>query len=76
MIKLFKWKEVWGYDGDVFWGASFPEDSGICTEMKTNRIPGMSELCDKKATGYYLNKFREYFPEDYNFFPRTFLLPE
>jgi tubulin polyglutamylase TTLL11 len=44
--------------------------------MKTNRIPEMGELCDKKITGYYLNKFREYFPEDYKFFPRTFLIPE
>ena len=74
LINTFKWKEVWGYEGDVLWGAAGSEDSGV--EIRTNRIPGMSELCDKKTTGYYLNKFREYFPEDYTFFPRMLLLPE
>jgi tubulin polyglutamylase TTLL11 len=44
--------------------------------MAVNRFPGMSDLCDKKTSGYYLNKFREYFPEEFDFFPRTFLLPE
>jgi len=44
--------------------------------MAVNRIPGMTELCDKKISGYYLNKFGEYFPEEFKFFPRTFLLPE
>ena len=36
----------------------------------------MPEITDKKYSGYYLNKFREYFPDDYDFFPRTFLIPE
>ena len=44
--------------------------------MAVNRIPGMTELCDKKISGYYLNKFGEDFPEEFKFFPRTFLLPE
>ncbi len=36
----------------------------------------MTDLAHKKTMGYYLNLFREYFPQDYDFFPRTFLLPE
>lgn len=58
-------------------GLSLNEDD--CTlplYIKTNRIPGMPDLCHKKTMGYYLNKFREYFPEEYDFFPRTFLIPE
>lgn len=36
----------------------------------------MHEITNKKLTGFYLNKFREYFPSEYDFFPRTFLIPE
>lgn len=36
----------------------------------------MKDLAHKKTTGAFLNKFHEYFPDIFNFFPRTFLLPE
>jgi tubulin polyglutamylase TTLL11 len=36
----------------------------------------MHELASKKSTGYFLNKMREYYPEYFDFFPPTFLLPE
>ena len=72
------WKEVFGGDGDVLWsGLAIPEESiSIATEIRVNRIPGMPDLAHKKTTGYFLNKFREYFPDRYEFYPRTFLYPE
>ncbi len=72
------WKEVFGDDGDVLWsGLAIPYEDFSCAEfILTNRIPGMNDLCHKKTTGYFLNKFREYFPPLYDFFPRTFLIPE
>lgn len=36
----------------------------------------MEELTHKKTTGYFLNQFKEYFPHHFDFFPRTFLVPE
>ena len=48
----------------------------LCSEFIINRIPGMKELAHKKTTGAFLNKFHEYFPDVFDFFPRTFLFPE
>ena len=72
------WKEVFNKDGDIiFSGLMDPnEDLSIAIEILLNRIPGMDELSHKKTTGFFLNKYREYFPEEYDFFPRTFLYPE
>ena len=72
------WKEVFNIDGDIlFSGLIVPnEDLSIATEILINRIPGMDELAHKKTTGFFLNKYREYFPNEYDFFPRTFLYPE
>lgn len=36
----------------------------------------MKDLAHKKTTGAFLNKFHEYFPDVFDFFPRTFLFPE
>lgn len=72
------WSEVFNYSGDIMW-SGLPlqnEEWGLCYDIMVNRIPGMQELAHKKETGYFLNKFREYFPEEFDFFPRTFLIPE
>lgn len=58
-------------------GLSIPyNEMDICKDLRVNRIPEMHEITNKKLTGFYLNKFREYFPDDYDFFPSTFLIPE
>jgi tubulin polyglutamylase TTLL11 len=44
--------------------------------MLVNRIPAMPHLCHKRTLGYMLNKFREYWPDHFWFYPRTYLLPE
>ena len=78
LIEKNSWKEVFGGEGDLLWsGLAIPEESlDIATEIIVNRVPGMPDLAHKKTTGYFLNKFREYFPENYDFYPRTFLYPE
>lgn len=78
LAQLNDWREVFNMDGDVLW-AGLPlasDELGICLEIMTNRIPGAKELSHKKEMGYYINKFKEYYPEVFTFFPRTFLLPE
>lgn len=77
LIEKNGWKEVYS-DGDILWsGLALPEEEFFFSEgTKANRIPGMKDLAHKKTTGFFLNKFREYFKEEYDFFPRTFLYPE
>ena len=36
----------------------------------------MPHLCHKRTMGFILNKFREYWPEQFWFYPKTYLLPE
>lgn len=78
LIEKNSWQEVFGGNGDILWSglAIAEENISIATEIYVNRIPGMPYLAHKKTTGYFLNKFREYFPENYDFYPRTFLYPE
>ena len=58
-------------------GLAIPdEEVSIGTEMRVNRIPAMPHICHKKTMGYILNKFREYWPEEFWFYPKTYLLPE
>lgn len=78
LIEKNSWKEVFGDKGDILWsGLVVPDESlYMATEIFLNRIPGMCDLAQKKGTGYFLNKFREYFPEEYDFYPTTFLYPE
>lgn len=48
----------------------------LIKDFMINRIPGMKDLAHKKTTGAFLNKFHEYFPDVFDFFPQTFLFPE
>ena len=82
LFKLYGWKENNLNDRtDLKWvgGQSYWDRNGINEEnlsQPVSKFPCLRELADKKVTGFYLNKFREYFPEEFDFFPRTFLLPE
>jgi tubulin polyglutamylase TTLL6/13 len=40
-----------------------------------NHFPRMSEICRKDLLGRNLNRMRRAFPKDYDFFPRTWVLP-
>ncbi len=51
-------------------GLAIPQDEwALATEMKVNRIPAMPHLCHKKTMGFILNKFREYWPDQFYFYP-------
>ena len=44
--------------------------------QKINHFPGMFEISRKNYLAKNLNKFREAFPEDYDFYPQTWILPQ
>jgi tubulin polyglutamylase TTLL11 len=77
IIAKREWKEIFDYNADIFWsGLNLPdEDWFIGLKTKINRIPGVTELSHKRTTAYFLNKFRKYFRDDYDFYPETFLIP-
>jgi tubulin polyglutamylase TTLL6/13 len=43
--------------------------------QKINHFPGMFNLARKNLMGRYLMKMRKKFPNDYSFFPLTWMLP-
>jgi tubulin polyglutamylase TTLL11 len=42
----------------------------------TNRLPGVGKCSHKTETFGILNKFRSWHPETFNFYPKTFILPQ
>ena len=52
------------------------EDIAIASQIRINRFPEMKHICHKKTMGYILNKFVEYWPDKYWFYPKTYLIPE
>ena len=77
IVKQRNWTEVFK-EGDLMWsGLAVPdEEVDIATELYVNRIPAMPHICHKKTMGFILNKFHDYWPEQFWFYPKTFLLPE
>lgn len=65
-------------DGDLLWSGFTvsTEEIELGTEMMVNKMPAVHQICEKKNLGTILNKFREYWPEQFWFYPETFLLPE
>ncbi|XP_043466529.1 tubulin polyglutamylase TTLL13P-like [Leptopilina heterotoma] len=43
--------------------------------QKVNHFPGMTELCRKDLLARNLNRMLKLFPQDYNFFPKTWCFP-
>jgi hypothetical protein len=63
--------DVWFIDGPVI--------PSLLMKMKpwqrTNHFPGMYALCRKNLLAKNLLAMQRYLPEDYQFFPPTWLLP-
>lgn len=47
----------------------------VSNSQKVNLFPRMSEICRKDLLSRNLNRMRKSFPDDYNFFPATWVLP-
>ena len=46
------------------------------SHQRVNHMPGIYNLAKKNMLGRHLMKLQSVFPEDYNFFPETFILPQ
>lgn len=44
--------------------------------QRTNHFPGIYNLAKKNMLGRHLMKLQSVFPDEYNFFPPTFILPQ
>ena len=78
--KLLNWKtsrtddenwDVWWTDGQVH----SDKLAKMRPYQKINHFPGMYALARKNHLGRNLTKMKKLFPKDYNFFPKTWLLP-
>jgi tubulin polyglutamylase TTLL6/13 len=44
--------------------------------QRCNHLPGIYNLAKKNMLGKHLTKMQKDFPSEYNFFPRTWILPQ
>jgi hypothetical protein len=67
-----------GDKGDVIWlppPFSDPDLNYIGNRI-INFLPGFQDISQKKELSMYLATMTEFFPEQYTFYPKTWLLPE
>lgn len=78
-IKQLKWKEFpMGRRAacDIYWhGVSFHDNDNIVSGQ-VNKFPGMSEMMRKINLSRAVRTMQELFPEEYDFYPRSWILPE
>ncbi|XP_061589292.1 tubulin polyglutamylase TTLL11 [Cololabis saira] len=78
-IKQLKWKEFpLGRRAacDIYWhSASFHDNENIISGQ-VNKFPGMTEMLRKVNLSRAVRTMQELFPEEYNFYPRSWILPE
>ncbi|XP_060930143.1 tubulin polyglutamylase TTLL11 [Limanda limanda] len=78
-IKQLKWKEFpLGRRAacDIYWhGVSFHENENIVSGQ-VNKFPGMVEMLRKINLSRAMRTIQELFPDEYDFYPRSWILPE
>lgn len=78
-IRQLKWKEFpTGRRAacDIYWhGVSFHDNENIISGQ-VNKFPGMVEMLHKINLSRAMRTMQELFPEEYNFYPRSWILPE
>jgi tubulin polyglutamylase TTLL6/13 len=65
-------------DWDITWTDNYvPSEklSKMKLYQKINHFPGMHGICKKNYLAWNLNKMLKLFPNDYNFYPKTWVLP-
>jgi predicted ATP-grasp superfamily ATP-dependent carboligase len=79
MIFILKEIRKHGF-GNVFWYSGALRDSDVeFLKMKNvffNRYPRIKDVAYKKPCGDILNRMNKLFPEDFNFYPIGYNLPE
>lgn len=63
---------------DVLWSdrtVHLVTQSKLKRFQRTNHFPYIKELCHKQRLAENLNHMQSYFPEEYDFFPKTWILP-
>ncbi|XP_076867308.1 tubulin polyglutamylase TTLL11 isoform X2 [Brachyhypopomus gauderio] len=78
-IKQLKWKEFpvgRRTACDIYWhGVSFHDNENIVSGQ-VNKFPGMIEMLRKINLSRAVRTMQGLFPEEYNFYPRSWILPE
>ncbi|XP_044031368.1 tubulin polyglutamylase TTLL11 isoform X2 [Siniperca chuatsi] len=78
-IKQLKWKEFpLGRRAacDIYWhGVSFHDNENIVSGQ-VNKFPGMIEMLRKINLSRAVRTMQELFPEEYDFYPRSWILPD
>ncbi|XP_041481101.1 tubulin polyglutamylase TTLL11-like [Lytechinus variegatus] len=76
----WRWKESSGIQRvpcDLFWnGVSFFDCENKPLGGMVNKFPGLLELVRKAQLSKLLHQMRQLFPDEYSFYPRTWILPE
>ncbi|XP_034292077.1 tubulin polyglutamylase TTLL11 isoform X1 [Pantherophis guttatus] len=60
---------------DIYWHAVSFHDNVIYSGQ-VNKFPGMTEMTRKVNLSRAMRTMQELFPEEYNFYPRSWILPE
>lgn len=68
--ELKDWDIAW-FDGAI----SIKLLQKMWPNQRTNHFPGMYNLARKNCLGRHLMRMRKWFPDDYDFFPLTFMIP-
>ncbi|OCT67078.1 tubulin polyglutamylase TTLL11 [Xenopus laevis] len=78
-IKQLKWKEFpmgRRLPCDIYWhGVSFHESDNL-SSGQVNKFPGMTEMVRKINLSRAVRTMQELYPEEYNFYPQSWILPE
>uniref|UniRef100_A0A8C3A196 Tubulin tyrosine ligase-like family, member 11 n=1 Tax=Cyclopterus lumpus TaxID=8103 RepID=A0A8C3A196_CYCLU len=78
-IRQLKWKEFpLGRRApcDIYWhGVSFHDNDRVVSGQ-VNKFPGMIEMLRKINLSRAVRTMQELFPEEYDFYPRSWILPE
>ncbi|UJR37288.1 hypothetical protein I4U23_029997 [Adineta vaga] len=81
-LRELKWKEVFSgttLDPDIYWHSTSFHDGNINFAYSTGRVnkfPGINDLLRKVHLTRLLNNMRLLFPNEYDFYPKTWFLPE
>jgi tubulin polyglutamylase TTLL6/13 len=71
-------KDVKSFNWSICWNDCYISEDTIrrmAPFQKINHFPGSYYLCRKNFLANYLQKLQLRFPEEYNFFPKTWILP-